>query len=57
MPEPECETLKRPKMSGLLMAQAKRNLITALTLTAIAGTAYRFLYYRRKKRRYREYWE
>lgn len=49
--------LKRPKMSGLLHAQIKRNLIIAITLSIIAGGLHRFLVVYPRRQRYADFYK
>lgn len=53
----ECKKLPKPQMHGLFVASAKKNIIGALTVAAIAATMWRVLVLHRTVRRYREFYE
>lgn len=49
--------MKRPKMSGLLHAQIKRNLIGAITASITAGLLHRFLVVYPRRKRFADFYK
>ncbi|KAM3955958.1 cytochrome c oxidase subunit cyclope [Aphomia sociella] len=49
-------TVSKPQLRGLLNASIKRNLIVALSLSAVAGIAFKQLVGSERKRKYAEFY-
>ncbi|KPJ07755.1 Cytochrome c oxidase subunit 6C [Papilio machaon] len=56
MADKAVSTIAKPQMRGLLNNVIKRNLITAITLAAVAGFSFKQLVGNERKRRYAEFY-